>query len=99
IPAVLPSAEASLSQTPEHPLDAGRAAFRRRAWSDAFALLGAADDADALAPDDLDSLAEAAWVTAHYEESLRARERAFAAYVERDDREPAAATAMMLVNE
>src|SRR5207244_3469584 len=83
----------------ERPLDAGRAALRRRAWKDAYALLSAADEAGELAPEDLEALGEAAWVTAHYEESLRARERAYAAYVGRDERQAAAAIALMLVNE
>jgi DNA-binding CsgD family transcriptional regulator len=45
------------------PLLHGRAAFERRAWATAFAQLSAADQVEALAPEDLERLAMAAYLS------------------------------------
>jgi hypothetical protein len=42
--------------------DRGRQAYRRRSWADAFGALTAADEAATLPPEDLDLLANAAYL-------------------------------------
>ena len=49
-----------MSQVLESPLEAGRDAVRRRDWDAAYPLLQEADSSGALAPEDLELLAEAA---------------------------------------
>jgi DNA-binding NarL/FixJ family response regulator len=55
-------AEPDLADPVRELRDRGRDAYRRRSWADAFAALTAADDAAALPPDDLDLLANAAYL-------------------------------------
>ncbi len=43
-------------------LNRGRDAFRRRAWTDAYVVLAAADQDEPLQPDDLERLATAAYL-------------------------------------
>jgi len=64
-------------------LDAGRAAFGREAWLEAFSLLTAADAASPLGPEDLDRLATAAHLVGRDADGISARSRAHAAYLER----------------
>ena len=80
-----------MSMTTDNPLEAARDASRRRAWADAFALFSAADEASDLAPEDLEALAGAAWITGHYEEAFRAWERAYGKFREQEGGERAAA--------
>lgn len=61
-------------------LDQARAAYRRRAWASAFEAFTSADACSALAPEDLEYLAEAAEMTGRARESVAALERAYAAY-------------------
>ena len=61
------------------PLEAGRSAIERHAWPEAVALLKQADAANALDAAGLEMLADAAWWVAQPDESLGARERAYAA--------------------
>ena len=65
-----------MSQVLESPLDGGRAAAARHAWSEAFDLLNEADKSGLLTADDLHLLAEAAWWRGKLDESIVARERA-----------------------
>ena len=62
------------------PLDAGRAAFTRHAWQEAFELLSRADAGVGLAGPDLESLATAAFFAGHADLRTPTLERAFAAY-------------------
>ena len=71
-----------MTQVVDEPLEAGREAARRHAWRDAYDLLRKADEAGALAADDLASLGDAAWWTGRLEEAIGLRERAYAAFVE-----------------
>ncbi|MDQ3894413.1 MAG: LuxR family transcriptional regulator, partial [Actinomycetota bacterium] len=80
-------------------LEAGRAAVRGHEWERAFSLLSTADAEAPLAPEELEALGEAAWVTSRYEEFFRAYERAYAAYVARGETHAAAWVATMLANE
>jgi tetratricopeptide (TPR) repeat protein len=64
-------------------LAAGRTAFAERRWEDAYARLAEADVGGELDdPADLAALGEAALWTARHSESISARQRAYAAYVE-----------------
>ena len=64
------------------PLQAGREAAKRYAWREALDQLRAADAATPLAPEDLETLAEAAWWSGQLGICIEARERAFRAYLE-----------------
>ena len=80
-------------------LRVGRDAVGRRAWPEAYEALAAADEAGDLEPEDLELLAKAAWWTGRPGGSIEARERAYAAYVERGDRRRAAFMALTLRRE
>src|SRR2546421_3341091 len=77
-------------------VDGGRAAVDARDWSQALALLRAADDAGALEPSDVERLAEAAFWMGNLEECIEARERAYAGLVEEGDVRAAALVALHL---
>ena len=77
----------------------GREAVARRAWPEAYEALAAADAAGALEPQDLELLAKTAWWTGRPGGSIEARERAYAAYVDRGDRRRAAFVALTLRRE
>jgi class 3 adenylate cyclase len=78
------------------PLGAGREAYRRRAWQEAYRQLKEADDADHLSAEDLEALAKSAWWIGQSGESITLFERAYAAYLERGDRAEAAFIALIL---
>ena len=73
-----------------------REAFSRHAWREAFDLFTASDASGALEPHDLESLAEAAWFTGRFDESIEARERAHEAYLAAGNRRRAAFVAIRL---
>ena len=77
-------------------LEAGRAAAGREAWEEAWKTLTEADSEEALSPSDLELLADAAWWTAHPDESVDALERAFNGYVGTDLPMDAARVAVLL---
>lgn len=81
------------------PLEAGREAYARRAWPEAHRLLKDADAHGSLSPEDLEALAKSAWWVGLPAESIAARERAYAAYVDRGDRSRAAFMALTLRRE
>jgi len=62
------------------PLDAGRAAFTRHVWQEAFDLLTQAGAAAGLEGPDLESLATAAFFAGRADLRTPTLERAFAAY-------------------
>ena len=78
------------------PLEAGRAAFERRSWQEAYRLLKEADAAGRLMPADLEASGKAAWWIGEAGESIRLFERAYAGYVEGGDRPAAAFIALTL---
>lgn len=85
--------------TAENPLLAGREAFEKHAWQEAFDLLSTIDAQDGLPPDDLERLAEAAMWALHPEECIGAYERAYAAYVESGNPRRASYAAVRLLRE
>lgn len=78
-------------------LAAGRAAYQRRAWGEAHRRLAAADAADALAPEDRDLLARAAYLTGDGDAAWAAWERAYRGFAERGEVGPAARCGFWLV--
>jgi class 3 adenylate cyclase len=86
---------AGLSQVlEESPLQAGRDAIARHAWREAYEIFSAADAEEPLGPEDLESLAQAAWWTGRLEECIAARERAYASYLEQKQPRRAAVVAL-----
>jgi class 3 adenylate cyclase len=89
-----------MAQVIEDPLAAGRDAARRNAWSEAFPLLEQADRAGAeLSGEDLELLGNAASWTGHLAASIEAHERAYARYLEEDNRLRAGGSALYLAGE
>jgi class 3 adenylate cyclase len=81
------------------PLQAGREAFDRHAWHEAFELLTEADASEKLEADDLDKLAQAAWWSGRLEECISARERAYGLFLDAGKPHRAALTALMLASD
>lgn len=81
----------------DNSLQAGRDAIKRREWSEAFDLLKAADAAAELSPEDLESLAKAAWCIGRFQDYIDTYERAYAKYVEQGNPRRAAYIALWLV--
>lgn len=77
-------------------LEAGRAAYRRRAWADAYRLLASADQAGALGVQDLEWLATSAYLTGRDAECLACHERAFHAHQQNAESASAARCAFWL---
>lgn len=77
-------------------LEGGREAVRRRAWPEAYEALVAANRAGELDPADLELLAKTAWWVGRPSEAIEAFERAYAKYIEIDDRPRAAFVALTL---
>lgn len=65
---------------PTDPLEQGRGALARHAWTEAFELLSQADREGALSGVDLESLALSAFFAAKVDVELEVKERAFKAY-------------------
>ena len=79
-------------------VERARRALEAHAWQDAYELLASADRED-LTGESLERLGEAAWWSAHPDESLEAFERAHAAYVAEGEPRRAAFVALRLVFE
>jgi class 3 adenylate cyclase len=78
-------------------LRAGRDAFQRHEWDQAYDLLRKADADSHLVPEDLERLAESARWSRHYSEMLDTFERAEVSFARAGDRRGAARAAMQLV--
>jgi class 3 adenylate cyclase len=89
-----------VSQTVERsPLEAGREAASRHAWSEALELLAEADEQRQLEADDLVHLAESAWWMGRLDTSIAAKERAYADYLKQDRPRTAAVVALALADD
>jgi len=86
----------SSTEALEERLATGREAVARRSWPEAYESLHSADTDSELGPDDLELLAKTAWWVGRPAESIAARERAYAKFVERGDKQGAAFTALTL---
>ncbi|MGH7677690.1 MAG: LuxR C-terminal-related transcriptional regulator [Gemmatimonadaceae bacterium] len=78
------------------PLQRAREAFGRRAWGEAFAALSTADRQQQLAPEDLELLATAAYLTGHFTESADGWTRAHGEFLTRGNPARAARCAIRL---
>lgn len=85
-----------LSQVIDDALEAGREAFRRNSWREAFDLFTDADRAGLLSPEDLESLGEAAWWIGRIEDCIAAHERAYNQYLKEGNQPRAAYMALAL---
>ena len=83
-----------MAQVADDPIQAGREAVQRRAWSEAYDLLSRAEST--LAATDLELLSEAAYWSGRLEEALELRERAHKAHLDDGDRLKAAGIALRL---
>ena len=88
-----------IEPTTSDPRIAAHEALDGHAWAEAFELFSRADADGELSGFDLESLAEAAWFTAHAAIATDARERAFQAHVAAGDRVRAAFLAFKLAQE
>lgn len=88
-----------MEQTRDERVEAGREAIERHDWTAACELLSEADAAEALEPVDLERLADAAWWTAHLDESIAARERAYSGRIAAGEPLRAASNAMALAHD
>ncbi|MBW3592498.1 MAG: hypothetical protein KY396_02275 [Actinobacteria bacterium] len=89
-----------MTQAISDAVQAGRDAIARHAWVEAFDLLTRAEaEGEALAPEDLEALGEAAWWTARLDACIGARERAYAAYAEAGKPRRAAFVALALAKD
>ena len=71
-------------------MEEARKALDRHAWNEALTLLRQADATNGLDGEGLEMLADAAWWMAEPDESLAARERAYAAFVKAGEKRRAA---------
>src|SRR5262249_53310494 len=78
-------------------VDAGRNAVARGSWREAFELLSAADGAETLAAGDLEGLADGAYWSGHFHQSVDARQRAYTGFLDAGDRCGAARVCLALV--
>lgn len=83
----------------EGPLQAGREAAKKHAWLEAFDLLSEADAREPLSPDDLATMAEAAWWIGKNDACVGARERAFSSYLDQGNEVAAAGMAIALARD
>ncbi|MBI3976052.1 MAG: hypothetical protein HY334_06645 [Armatimonadetes bacterium] len=88
-----------MNQTVDPALQNGRAAIARHAWREAFDLLAAADASTGLPPEDLESLAKAAWWTGRLDACIDARERAYRSYLDQGNLRRAALMALELAHD
>ena len=79
--------------------DDARRALEEHAWQDAYEGLVSLRDREDLSGEDWQRLGEAAWWSAHPDESLEAFERAFATYTSEGNPRRAAAVAIRLAHE
>lgn len=84
------------SSSPRAAVEAGLAAFQRRAWQEAFDHLSAGHLAGALEPHELETLAEAAFWTGRSGECIALCERLHALHLESGDRRRAAFAALLV---
>ncbi len=85
-----------MEQTVDVSLRAGRDAIKRHAWQDAYEHLATADASGRMSAEDLESLAEAAWCTARFQDCIDADERAYGQRLEQGNRSRAALIALWL---
>ncbi|HWZ60743.1 MAG TPA: protein kinase, partial [Gemmatimonadaceae bacterium] len=96
---VVPTGARGYTAAVRDALETGRQAFERWEWNEAYTALTAADVGADLASPDLERLAEAAWWVGRGDECIRARERAYARYLQSGDLGRAAAVAVAVAED
>jgi tetratricopeptide (TPR) repeat protein/tRNA A-37 threonylcarbamoyl transferase component Bud32 len=79
--------------------DAGRQAFARHAWREAFETLSKANAAGTLAVEDVERLAQSAWWIGRIDDCIAARERAYATHMEQKNPRLASVVAVQLAED
>lgn len=85
-----------MSLAVDDPLAAGRYAFDRHAWGEAFEILSDADRTESLSGEGLRMLAHAAWWSGRPDDVLSAGERAYRTFLEEENRSAAIVIALDL---
>ena len=98
-PSAIPAPLGEAAARDDALLRRGLEAVERCNWHEAFDALTTADAAHPLAAEHLERLAEAAWWVGKSDECIRARERAYARYLERDDQRRAAGIAIAVAED
>jgi len=88
-----------MTQNVDDPVVAARDAALRHEWDRALEIFRQADATVVLAPEDLELMAETAWWTAQPDEGIEILERAYAAYLQADNRARAGYVALILSRE
>src|ERR671918_350005 len=88
-----------MARTAADPIEAGRDALKRHAWDEAYRILTEADRAGALTGEALELLGEAAYWSAHPDETVEYLERAYAAYLDEGNRPEAAMAALRVAEQ
>ena len=83
----------------EEEREAGRNAFARHSWREAFETLSNAQALRALSAEDVERLAESAWWIGRVDDSIAAHERAYAAYMDQGTPRRAAIVAVRLAED
>ncbi len=83
----------------EEEREAGRSAFSRHSWHEAFETLSNAQAMRPLSPEDVERLAESAWWIGRVDDSIAAHERAYAAYMDQGTPRRAAIVAVRLAED
>lgn len=83
----------------QDPVETGREALSRHAWSEAFAALSHPDATPSLTADDLAGLGNAAWWCGQLDRAISAREAAYARYRSEDRTGPAGLVAIALTKD
>jgi len=83
----------------EEEREAGRNAFSRHSWHEAFETLSNAQAMRPLSPEDVERLAESAWWIGRVDDSIAAHERAYAAYMDQGTPRRAAIVAVRLAED
>src|SRR5216683_722591 len=83
----------------EEEREAGRTAFARHSWREAFETLSNAQAMRALSAEDVERLAESAWWIGRVDDSIAAHERAYAAYMDQGTPRRAATVAVRLAED
>ena len=80
-------------------MEEARQALDRHAWNEALTLLRQSDTMNGLDAEGLEMLADAAWWMAEPDESLTARERAYAAFAKAGEKRRAATIALRIAQD
>ena len=93
------AAPTAATQAGEEEREAGRSAFARHSWREAFETLSNAQAMRALAAEDVERLAESAWWIGRVDDSIAAHEQAYAAYMDQGTPRRAAIVAVRLAED